>query len=69
MLEVPAILELLVDEQKSGQLHIHPVIIMTEENIFQTLCAQSVGHFTAADLYSCTEGGTIGSECSERIFM
>ena len=29
----PTILELLVDEQKSGRLHISPVIIMTVESI------------------------------------
>jgi len=67
----PTILELLVDEQKSGRLHIHPVIIMTGGEYLSDALRSSLSeafHCYVQTSYSCTEGGTIGSECSERHF-
>ncbi len=67
----PTVLELLVDEQKSGRLHIKPVIIMTGgEYLSDTLREKLSETFQCyvQTNYSCTEGGTIACECSERHF-
>ena len=67
----PTVLELLIDEQKSGRLHIKPVIIMTGgEYLSDTLREKLSETFQCyvQTNYSCTEGGTIACECSERHF-
>lgn len=64
----PSNLELLIEEQKSGRLHISPVIIMTggeylspqlREQLAETFCCY------VQTSYACTEGGTIACECGE----
>jgi phenylacetate-coenzyme A ligase PaaK-like adenylate-forming protein len=67
----PTILELLIDEQKSGRLHIKPVIIMTGgEYLSDELRDKLADVFDCyvQTSYSCTEGGTIACECTERHF-
>ncbi len=67
----PSNLELLIDEQKSGRLHIHPILIMTggeylSEELRKNLSAAFSCYVQTS--YSCTEGGTIACECTERHF-
>lgn len=67
----PTVLELLIDEQKSGRLHINPVIIMTggeylSEHLREDLA--EVFQCYVQTNYSCTEGGTIACECAEQHF-
>jgi len=65
----PSNLELLIDEQKNGHLHINPVLIMTGgEYLADALREQLTQTFDCyvQTSYSCTEGGTIACECTER---
>ena len=67
----PTVLELLIEEQLSGQLHIHPVLIMTggeylSEDLRERL-SEAFNCYVQTS-YSCTECGTIGYECSEHHF-
>jgi phenylacetate-coenzyme A ligase PaaK-like adenylate-forming protein len=67
----PTILDLLIDEQQSGRLHIHPVLIMTggeylSDDLRRRL-AQAFGCYVQTT-YSCTEGGTVAYECTQRHF-
>lgn len=65
----PSNLELLIDEQKSGRLHISPVIIMTGgEYLSEQLRLQLKDTFGCyvQTSYACTEGGTIACECREQ---
>ncbi len=67
----PSQLDLLVDEQASGRLHISPVIIMTggeylSDDVRARLAAAFHCHVQTS--YSCTEGGTIACECREKHF-
>ena len=67
----PTILELLVDEQKSGRLHISPVIIMTGGEYLSNHLREKLSeafHCYVQTNYSCTEAGTIACECTERHF-
>ena len=67
----PTVLELLIEEQLSGQLHIHPVLIMTGgEYLSEDLRKRLSEAFNCyvQTSYSCTECGTIGYECSEHHF-
>ncbi len=67
----PTIMELLIDEQKSGRLHIKPVIIMTGgEYLSNQLCEKLSEAFECyvQTNYSCTEGGTIACECIQQHF-
>lgn len=67
----PSNLELLIGEQKSGRLHIAPVLIMTGgEYLSDTLRKQLADTFGCyvQTSYSCTEGGTIACECTEQHF-
>jgi len=67
----PTILELLIDEQKSGRLKIAPVIIMAGgEYLSDQLREDLEAAFgcTVQTTYSCTEGGTIACECPEKHF-
>ena len=67
----PSNLELLIDEQKSGRLHISPAIIMTGGEYLsgkvRKELAQAFGCYVQTS-YSCTEGGTIACECTEHHF-
>lgn len=65
----PSNLELLIDEQKNGRLHINPVLIMTGgEYLSDSLRARLAQTFDCyvQTSYACTEGGTIACECSEQ---
>lgn len=67
----PTVLELLIDEQKSSRLNISPVLIMTggeylSDDLREKL-AETFQCFVQTN-YSCTEGGTIACECTERHF-
>jgi phenylacetate-coenzyme A ligase PaaK-like adenylate-forming protein len=67
----PSHLELLIDEAKSGRLHISPLIIMTGgeylPDTLRTQLSEVFGCYVQTS-YSCTEGGTIACECRERHF-
>lgn len=67
----PSNLELLIEEQKSGRLHIHPVLIMTggeylSEELRKNL-SETFNCYVQTS-YSCTEGGSIACECAEHHF-
>ncbi len=67
----PSNLELLIEEAESGRLHISPVLIMTggeylSDGLRERL--SKVFHCYVQTSYSCTEGGTIACECTERHF-
>ncbi|MDO9491770.1 phenylacetate--CoA ligase family protein [Acetobacterium sp.] len=67
----PTILELLIDEQKSGRLQIAPVIIMTGGEYLSDQLRDSLETAFGCPVqttYSCTEGGTIACECPEKHF-
>ena len=65
----PANLELLIEKQQSGELHISPVLIMTGgEYLSDTLreaLSEAFGCYVQTS-YSCTEGGSVACECPKR---
>lgn len=67
----PSNLDLLIDEQKKGTLHIHPILIMTGgEYLSDSLrkeLSKTFGCYVQTS-YSCTEGGTIACECRKQHF-
>jgi phenylacetate-CoA ligase len=67
----PTVLELLIDEQKSGRLNISPVIIMTGGEYLSNRLRNELSNAFECYVqtnYSCTEGGTIACECAEQHF-
>lgn len=67
----PTAMELLAFEQEKGNLHIYPAIIMTggeklNDDVREHL-AEVFGCYVQTN-YSCTEGGTIACECTEKHF-
>lgn len=67
----PTAMELLAAEQEKGNLHIHPAIIMTggeklNDDVREYL-SKVFGCYVQTN-YSCTEGGTIACECTEKHF-
>lgn len=67
----PSNLELLIDEQNSGRLNIHPVIIMTGgEHLSDELRERLSRAFNCyvQTSYACTEGGNLACECIHRHF-
>ncbi len=67
----PTILELLMEEQKSGRLHISPVIVMTGGEYLSDQLREKLSEAFQCYVqtnYSCTEGGTIACECTEQHF-
>lgn len=65
----PSNLELLIEEQEKGRLHISPVLIMTggeylSDSVREQL-AQAFNCYVQTS-YACTEGGTIACECEEK---
>lgn len=67
----PSNLELLIEKQQSGQLHISPVLIITGgEYLSEELRERLARAFNCyvQTSYSCTEGGTIACECTEHHF-
>lgn len=65
----PSNLELLIPEQKSGRLHIFPVIIMTGGEYLSPQLREQLstafGCYVQTS-YSCTEGGTVACECRQK---
>lgn len=67
----PSNLELLIDEQISGRLHIHPVLIMTGGEYLSEQVRSKLSeafHCYVQTSYGCTEGGTMACECTEHHF-
>ncbi len=67
----PSNLELLIEEQVKGRLHISPVIIMTGGEYLSDDLRRRLTeafHCYVQTSYSCTEGGTIACECREQHF-
>lgn len=67
----PTSMELLGLEQEKGNLHIHPAIIMTggeklNDDVRESL-SRTFGCYVQTN-YSCTEGGTVACECTEKHF-
>lgn len=67
----PTAMEILAAEQEKGNLHIHPAIIMTggeklNDDVREYL--SNVFDCYVQTNYSCTEGGTIACECTEKHF-
>lgn len=67
----PTFLEILSSEQEKGRLHISPLIIMTGgerlNNDTRQHLSEVFGCYVQTN-YSCTEGGTIACECTQRHF-
>ena len=67
----PSNLELLIDEAKAGRLNISPVLIMTGGEFLSDALRSRLAetfHCYVQTYYSCTEGGTVACECSQRHF-
>ena len=67
----PSNLELLINEAEEGRLHISPVIIMTGGEYLSDILRQRLAdtfHCYVQTSYSCTEGGTVACECTNRHF-
>lgn len=67
----PSNLELLIDEQKSGRLHISPVIIMTGGEYLSDSLRKRLAdafHCYVQTSYACTEGGAVACECMRQHF-
>lgn len=67
----PTAMEILATEQEKGNLHIRPAIIMTggeklNDDVREYL-SKVFGCYVQTN-YSCTEGGTVACECTERHF-
>ncbi len=67
----PSQLDLLADEQTSGRLNIHPILVMTGGEFLsdpvRAHLSDAFGCYVQTS-YSCTEGGTIACECTEHHF-
>lgn len=67
----PSNLELLIDEQLTGRLHISPVIIMTGGEYLSDPLRKRLAeafHCYVQTNYSCTEGGCVACECIRQHF-
>ncbi len=65
----PTALELLMEEQKQGRLHIAPVLIMAGGEYLSPELRRSLSETFSCYVqtsYSCTEGGTLACECSHQ---
>ena len=65
----PSNLELLIDEQNSGRLHISPVIVMTGGEYLSDDLRRRLSeafHCYAQTSYACTEGGAVACECTHQ---
>lgn len=65
----PSNLELLIEEQKSGRLHISPTIIMTGGEYLSSQLREQLSEAFGCYVqtsYACTEGGTVACECREK---
>ena len=67
----PTFMEILASEQEKGSLSIHPKIIMTGgeklNDDVRTRLSDVFGCYVQTN-YSCTEGGTVACECTEKHF-
>ncbi|MGM9538807.1 MAG: hypothetical protein ACI3VN_10800 [Candidatus Onthomonas sp.] len=67
----PTALELLIPEQRSGNLHIHPAIINTGGEYLspstRRALSDTFGCYVQTN-YACTEGGMIANECIAQHF-
>ena len=67
----PSNLELLIEKQQCGQLHISPVLIMTGgeylSDELRNKLAKAFNCYVQTS-YSCTEGGSIACECRQQHF-
>ena len=67
----PSNLELLIEEQESGRLHISPVIIMTGGEYLSDPLRKRLSeafHCYVQTSYACTEGGAVACECTQQHF-
>lgn len=67
----PTALELLAYEQESGNLHVKPAIIMTGGEQLTAAVRERLSKVFDCYVqtnYSCTEGGVVACECTERHF-
>ena len=67
----PTAMELLMEEQKAGRLHVTPALIMTGgEYLSESLrkALKETFHCHVQTSYACTEGGAVASECREGHF-
>ena len=67
----PSNLELLIDEAEQGRLRISPVLIMTGGEYLSDRLRKRLAetfHCYVQTSYSCTEGGTVACECTQRHF-
>ena len=67
----PSNLELLIDEAEAGRLRIAPVLIMTGGEYLSDELRRRLSetfHCYVQTSYSCTEGGTVACECTQRHF-
>lgn len=67
----PSNLELLMDEAKAGRLNISPVLIMTGGEYLSDSLRQKLSETFRCYVqtsYSCTEGGTVACECTQKRF-
>lgn len=67
----PTALELLMDEQKEGRLHIAPALIMAGGEYLSDALRKALYQTFACAVqasYACTEGGTVACECREGHF-
>lgn len=67
----PTAMELLMEEQKAGRLHVAPALIMTggeylSDDLRKALKETFLCHVQTS--YACTEGGAVASECKEGHF-
>lgn len=67
----PSALELLAAEQEAGRLHISPAVVMTGGELLRPEVRDCLGRAFGGYVqtnYSCTEGGSVAHECTERHF-
>ena len=67
----PSNLELLIEEQESGRLHISPVIVMTGGEYLSDPLRKRLSeafHCYVQTSYACTEGGAVACECTQQHF-
>ena len=67
----PTAMELLMEEQRAGRLHVSPALVMTggeylSDSLRKSLCETFHCHVQTS--YACTEGGAVASECREGRF-
>lgn len=67
----PTALELLIDEQRAGRLHIKPALIVAGGEFLSDDLRKRLSEAFSCYVqtsYSCTEGGTVACECVHRHF-